>query len=152
MQPVYEETELADNLQNRKNMMESVMNNVPGSKLHYLNNDQEVEADRHSLRDWTHKWIGIGVVIGDYYICMESDASRNDSGIPYYELGIRKAPGTQISNDKRDMVAGLAMEGYERCTGNAWWYYYKDASTFEAKDIIEDINQMIKELKQAIQE
>lgn len=152
LQPVYEETELADNLQNRKNMMESVMNNVPGSKLHYLNNDQEVEADRHSLRDWTHKWIGIGVVIGDYYICLESDASRNDSGIPYYELGIRKAPGTQISNDKRDMVAGLAMEGYERCTGNAWWYYYKDASTFEAKDIIEDINQMIKELKQAIQE
>ena len=152
LRPVFEETELSDNLQNRKNMMENVMKCVPDSKMYYLYNGQDVEADCYSLRDWTHEWIGIGVVIGEYYVCLESDASCNDSGFPYYELGIRKAPGTQISNDKRDMVAGLAMEGYERCTGNAWWYYYKDASTFEAKDIIEDINQMIKELKQAIQE
>ena len=150
LQPVFEETELSDNLQNRKNMMESIMKNVSDSIIHYLYNDQELEVDCHSLRDWTYKWIGIGVVIGDYYVCLESDASLNDSGIPYYELGIRKAPGTQITNDKRIIVANLIMDGYNRYTENEWWYYRKDASKLADKEIIEDIHQMIKELKKVI--
>jgi hypothetical protein len=152
LQPVFEETELSDNLHNRKNVMEKVMKNVPDSKLYYVYNGQDVEADCHSLRDWTHEWIGIGVVFGDYYVCLESDASYNDIGNQYFELGIRKAPGTQISNDKRNMVDDLAMESFERCTGNEWWYYYKDASKLDDKEIIEDIHQMIKEVKMAIQE
>ena len=139
LHPAFKETELSDNLQNRKNMMENVMKYVPDSKLYYVCDGQDVEADCHSLRDWNHEWIGIGVVIGDYYVCLESHASRNDSGFPYYELGIRKAPGTQISNDKRSIVADLIMDGYERYTGNEWWYYCKDASRLEEKEIIEDI-------------
>lgn len=150
LQPVFEKTELSDNLQNRKNMMENVMKHVPDSKMYYVYNGQDVEANCHSLRDWTQKWIGIGVVIGDYYVCLEADASRDDSGFPYYELGIRKAPGTQISNDKRNVVADLIMEGYDKYTGNEWWYYCKDASKLEAGEITEDIHQIIREVKKAI--
>jgi hypothetical protein len=42
------------------------------------------------------------------------------------------------------------MEGYDRYTGNEWWYYCKDASKLEAGEITEDIHQIIREVKKAI--
>lgn len=140
MRVIVSNTTLSKTLQERRHLFMELKKHFPDSCVCFAASDQK---DHLLIReqDWAREWIGIGMLVKDYFVCCEWDARKKD-GIPCdVEIGIRKAPETVITEEKINEVADLKIDGYEKITNNDWWYYWKDASNMIQIDkIVEEMN------------
>lgn len=133
-----EKVVLSDILQERKNLFQNVIDKYGAKAYFALEEGKEYEVVR--AQDWTRDWIGVGFVIGDYYACLEWEATKEDNNTrKNVELGIRKAPQTQVTQTRRNAISKLSLDGYVKETDNGWWYYWKDASKLIDEELISEL-------------
>lgn len=112
---LFKQTVLPEYLQLRRDCMTELYEHYKdkGAIVHFVaNNDEDCNLDRE--QDWTRKWMGVGIVRNAYMVCFEWTGETNHDGSPKNaEVGIRKAPGTQISEDNDNLSLGKV---------NYWWY------------------------------
>lgn len=150
--------ELPDSLQMRKQIFESVVQQIKDAKIHFVAEDeQEYEVSRNE--DWCRNWMSVGVAKGNFYASVAWTATWNSDGkANNTEIGIRKAPKTFMDHklrnglDEREYI----KNHYDVKTENDWWYAYKDFSeicTFDKDtDVEEIVNVIVTELNNLIAE
>lgn len=150
--------ELPDSLQMRKQIFESVVQQIKDAKIHFVAEDeQEYEVSRNE--DWCRNWMSVGVTKGNFYASVAWTATWNSDGkANNTEIGIRKAPKTFMDHklrnglDEREYI----KNHYDVKTENDWWYAYKDFSeicTFDKDtDVEEIVNVIVTELNNLIAE
>ena len=100
-----------------------------GAKAYFATaGGKEFEVARE--QDWAREWIGVGVVLGDYYACLEWSAVKDENDNPTnVEIGIRKAPSSHITQERREVIKDLeGLEAYQQETNNGWWYYWRNGN------------------------
>jgi len=133
---------LSPNLTYRKQLFTKILIELTGAKAYFATEGGfEFEVIRE--QDWAREWIGVGIVLGDYYACLEWSAVNDDKGNPTnVEIGIRKAPSSHITQEKRDVINNIAkndLEAYVQEANNGWWYYWRDGSALKEQETIAEI-------------
>lgn len=156
---LFDQVVLPQNLIDRKQLFTKIME-ATGAKAYFATaRGKEFEVARE--QDWAREWIGVGVVLGDYYACLEWSAVKDENGNPTdVEIGIRKAPSSHITQEKRDVIKELkGMEAYQQETDNGWWYYWQDGSKLindhennqeKVQKVIDEIHRIASLLKNKI--
>lgn len=147
IQPLVEEVVLSDTLLQRKELIQAIISEIPEAKAHFAANDgNDYWIERE--QDWAREWIGVGVVIGDFMICYEWRGII-DNGIPINtEVGIRKAPGTQVTRENQRLLSGDDADSIQL---DYWWYDNK--SNFQSIDtniIIEEMKAYINKIQRVV--
>ena len=147
IQPLVEDVVLSDTLQKRKELIQAIISELPEAKAHfaaYDDNDYWIEREQ----DWAREWIGAGVVIGDFMACYEWHGVIDDGVVRNAEIGVRKAPGTQVTRENQRLFCG---DDADSITLNNWWYDYKcDFQSLDADVIVKEMNFYINKIKQAV--
>lgn len=119
---------LSNNLLERKQLFTKIIESTGAKAYFATEGGKEYEVKRE--QDWAREWLGVGVVIGDYYTCLEWSAVKDENGNPTnVEIGIRKAPTSHVTQERRDVIKDLkGVEAYQQETNNDWWYYWRDGS------------------------
>lgn len=114
--PIMDITVLSNILIKRKNLFNKVKELFPSAIFHFAasdGNDYLLQREQ----DWAREWIGVGVVKGEYMVCLEWQASKESET---YEYGIRKAPGTSATKDKLALLVNKGVATNE--SDFPWWY------------------------------
>ena len=128
-------------LNERKQLFESISSKIEGFKNHFVYGDKDFCFK--SELDWCREWISTGIIIGDYYVCLSSNALETTHIV---EIGIRKCPTRAKIEEKsflnNDILQKYKLEGYQ-VYNEAWWYIEKDADLSTPKDqLIEELNKL----------
>ena len=139
---IFDRVVLAPNLTDRKNLFTKIIESI-GAKAYFATaGGKEYEVKRE--QDWAREWIGVGIVLGDYYACLEWSAVKDENGNrTNVEIGIRKAPGSHITQERRDVIKDLGLESYQQEINNGWWYYWRDGSKLGEQEIIDEILRIV---------
>lgn len=135
---------LSETLQKRKNLILSVMECLPDARPHFAaddGNDHWIEREQ----DWAREWIGVGIVLGEFMVCYEWHGVIENDVVRNVEIGIRKAPGTQVTQEKQKLFSPDSSDDTEL---NDWWYKRTpDFQSIDTRTIVEEMNNYIKELQ-----
>ena len=134
IEPLMGETLLSEILVMRKNLFSSVKELYSEAIYHFVafdENDYQLQREQ----DWTRDWIGVGIVKGEYMVCLEWQASNMNESMSNFEYGIRKAPGTSTTKEK---FASLADKGVKVDDFNSWWYVSKEKTGSISLDFIKE--------------
>lgn len=135
---------LSETLQKRKNLILSVMECLPDARPHFAaddGNDHWIEREQ----DWAREWIGVGIVLGEFMVCYEWHGVIENDVVRNVEIGIRKAPGTQVTQEKQKLFSPDRSDNTEL---NDWWYKRTpDFQSIDTRTIVEEMNNYIKELQ-----
>ena len=135
---LFEKVELSPNLQERKKLFTKIMVDTNAKAYFATEGGKEFEVIRE--QDWAREWIGVGIVLSDYYACLEWSANKDENGNRInVEIGIRKAPSSHITQEKREVIKNLGLELYQQETNNGWWYYWRDGSKLREQEIIDEL-------------
>jgi len=136
---LFERVELSPSLIERKLLFTKIIEEMSAKAFFATEGGNEFEVVRE--QDWSRDWIGVGVVLGDYYVCLEWEAVKDEDGKPKnIEIGIRKAPTSHVTQEKRDVIKDLeGLDAYQQETNNGWWYYWRDGSKLKEQEIIDEI-------------
>ena len=136
---LFERVELSPNLIERKQLFTQVIEEMNAKAYFATEGGNEFEVKRE--QDWARDWIGVGIVLGDYYACLEWEAVKDEDGKPKnIEIGIRKAPTSHVTQERRDVIKDLeGLDAYQQETNNGWWYYWRDGSKLKEQEIIDEI-------------
>lgn len=139
---LFDQVVLPQNLIERKQLFTKIME-ATGAKAYFATaGGKEFEVVRE--QDWAREWIGVGIVLGDYYASLEWSAVKDENGNPTnVEIGIRKAPSSHITQEKRDVIKDLGLESYQQEINNGWWYYWRDGSKLGEQEIIDEILRIV---------
>lgn len=136
--PMVEKCVLPDTLQERKNIICSIMESLPDARPHFAaddGNDHWIEREQ----DWAREWIGVGIIKGDFMACFEWSGYMENDNPKYIEIGIRKAPGTSVSYENISLLKGeMVTEG----DLNRWWYEFKECERLEASYIVGKLKEL----------
>ena len=140
---------LSNNLVERKQLFIKIIESTGAKAYFATEGGKEFEVVRE--QDWAREWIGVGVVIGDYYACLEWSAVKDENGNPTnVEIGIRKAPSSHITQERRDIIKDLGLDAYQQETNNGWWYYWRDGSKLGEQEIIDEIQRISSLIKKRL--
>lgn len=132
--PLFENIELSDDLQERKDILQKVANSIEGSKCYFTAAPKDYPLERNL--DWTREWICVGVPYGKYLACVCWGYNQLK-----LEFGLRKLPGTLIDKDRNDMPK---LDGsYDIYEDNQWWYAEKDLDIMPAEKIITELRSLM---------
>ncbi|MBP5424438.1 MAG: DUF262 domain-containing protein [Paludibacteraceae bacterium] len=138
IRPVVEKCVLPDTLQERKNIICSIMESLPDARPHFAaddGNDHWIEREQ----DWAREWIGVGIIKGEFMACFEWSGYMENDNPKYTEIGIRKAPGTSVSYENISLLKGeVVTEG----DLNQWWYEFKECERLEASYIVGKLKEL----------
>ena len=136
---LFERVELSPTLIERKQLFTKVIEEMNAKAYFATEGGNEFEVKRE--QDWARDWIGVGIVLGDYYACLEWEAVKDEDGKPKnIEIGIRKAPTSHVTQERRDVIKDLeGLDAYQQETNNGWWYYWRDGSKLKEQEIIDEI-------------
>lgn len=138
---IFDRVVLSPNLTYRKQLFTRIIGSTGAKAYFATEGGNEFEVIRE--QDWARDWIGVGIILGDYYVCLEWSAVNDENGNPTnVEIGIRKAPRSHITQEKRDVINNLVkngLEAYEQEADNGWWYYWRDGSKLEDQEKIDEI-------------
>ena len=135
---IFDRVILSPNLSYRKQLFAKIIDSTGAKAYFATEGGKEYEVKRE--QDWAREWIGVGVVLGDYYACLEWSAVKDENGNPInVEIGIRKAPTSHITQDRRDVIKDLGLVAYQQEANNGWWYYWRDGSKLKEQEIIDEI-------------
>lgn len=144
IQPLVEEVILSDTLLKRKELIQTIISEFPEAKAHFAandGNDHWIEREQ----DWAREWIGAGIVIGDFMVCYEWCGAIDNGIAKNAEVGIRKAPGTQVTRENQRMLSGDDADSMQL---NAWWYDCKfDFQSLDANIIVEEMKTYINKIQ-----
>lgn len=147
IQPLVEEVVLSDTLQKRKELILAITKELPNAKAHFAandGNDNWIEREQ----DWAREWIGVGVVIGDFMVCYEWHGVIENGFVKNAEVGIRKAPGTQVSRENQHLLSGDEVDSMEL---NDWWYDCKDDfQNLDSKVIANEMKAFMNKVQQIV--
>ena len=145
IKPLVEEVVLSDTLQKRKELILAITKELPEAKAHFAandGNDHWIEREQ----DWAREWIGIGIVIGDFMACYEWHGVIDNGFVKNAEVGIRKAPGTQVTRENQRLFNGDDADSMEL---NDWWYDCKfDFQSLDANVIVEEMKSYMNKIRQ----
>ena len=147
IQPLVEEVLLSDTLQKRKELIQAITKELPEARAHFAANDgNDYWIERE--QDWAREWIGTGVVIGDFMVCYEWHGVIDNGFVKNAEVGIRKAPGTQVTRENQRMFNGDDADSMEL---NDWWYDCKfDFQSLDANVVIEEMKSYMNKIRQVV--
>ena len=129
---------LSNNLVERKQLFIKIIESTGAKAYFATEGGNEFEVIRE--QDWARDWIGIGIVLGDYYACLEWEAVNGENDNPVnVEIGIRKAPTSHVTQERRDFIKDLGLDTYQQETNNGWWYYWRDGSKLKEQEKIDEI-------------
>lgn len=120
--PLFENIELSDDLQERKDILLKVADGIEGSKCYFAAGIKDYPLERDL--DWTREWICVGVPYGKYLACVCWGYGQTT-----LEFGLRKLPGTLIDKDRNDMPK--LDDSYNVYEDNQWWYAWKELTIKE---------------------
>lgn len=147
IQPLVEEVILSDTLLKRKELIQTIISKFPEAKAHFAandGNDHWIEREQ----DWAREWIGAGIVIGDFMVCYEWCGAIDNGIAKDAEVGIRKAPGTQVTREKQGMLSGDDADSMQL---NDWWYECKfDFQSLDANIIVEEMKTYINKIQHVV--
>lgn len=145
--PLVNDCILSDTLQKRKDLIENIMQLLPEARPHFAAGDGKdywIERDQ----DWAREWIGVGVVIGEFMVCFEWRGVIDNGTVNNAEIGIRKAPGTNVKRENQKLFNPDSAEYMEL---NDWWYRCDfDYQHLDAIEISEKMKKDVDELKQKL--
>lgn len=130
--PIIQETCLTDRQIRRKLMIEYLASTLSSSEIVFVARGGSLWRDYPIMRDadWTREWISVGVrQKGKYFVSFTWGCNDQD----HLEVGIRKLPGTDISNDNSDLPE--VDSSYWTGIGD-WWYAEKDVPIDSTKETI----------------
>lgn len=141
IEPLTGTVELSATLQRRKELFLSIIKKDPRAKVFFVaGNNVEYEVVRDN--DWAREWLGIGFIEGDCNACFEWAGYIDNQGNPRdAEIGIRKAPGTSINNEKRVLFDDLIKEGYDT-SSSGWWYALKTVTKLDPEIILSTLQSL----------
>ena len=117
---------------------------LPEARPHFAaddGNDYFIEREQ----DWAREWIGVGVVLGEFMVCFEWRGVMDNGTVRNAELGIRKAPDTNVKRENQKLFNPDSAEYMEL---NDWWYRCDfDYQNLDAEDISCKMKKDIEELK-----
>lgn len=132
---IIELTILSNTLAKRKILFNNVKSLYPDAVVHFVNSGDDYVLTRE--QDWTRDWMGVGIIKGDYMVCLEWQAMMSE-GVPNdVEIGIRKAPGTKVTSEK---VLALTGEEIAEDSLNPWWYICEVFNSIELDFIKNKLN------------
>lgn len=134
IEPIMGETLLSEILVMRKNLFCSVKELYSEAIYHFVafdDNDYKLQREQ----DWARDWMGVGIVKGEYMVCLEWQASIMNESMTNFEYGIRKAPGTSTTKEK---FASLADKGVKVDDLNSWWYVSNEKAGSISLDFIKE--------------
>lgn len=145
--PLVNDCVLSDTLQNRKNIIEDIMKSLPEARPHFAAGDgKDYWIERE--QDWAREWIGVGVPIGDFMACFEWRGVIDNGTVNNAEIGIRKAPGTNVTRENQKLFNPDSAEYMEL---NDWWYRCDfNYQHLDAIEISEKMKKDVNELKQKL--
>lgn len=115
---VVDQTILSNTLLLRKDLFNNVIKVYPDAVIHFAaSDDNDYPLTRE--QDWSREWLGVGIIRGDYMICLEWPAIIKDGKPQEVEIGIRKSLGTNITPDKMFTLTGKEVN---EDSLNNWWY------------------------------
>lgn len=120
--PLFENIELSDDLQERKDILLKVADGIEGSKCYFAAGIKDYPLERDL--DWTREWICVGVPYGKYLACVCWGYGQTT-----LEFGLRKLPGTLIDKDRNDMPK--LDDSYNVYEDSQWWYAWKELTIKE---------------------
>lgn len=145
--PLVNDCILSDTLQKRKDLIENIMKLLPEARPHFAAGDGKdywIERDQ----DWAREWIGVGVVIGEFMVCFEWRGVIDNGTVNNAEIGIRKAPGTNVKRENQKLFNPDSAEYMEL---NDWWYRCDfNYQHLDAIEISEKMKKDVDELKQKL--
>ena len=135
---IFDRVVLSPNLKYRKQLFTKIIESTGAKAYFATEGGNEFEVIRE--QDWARDWIGIGIVLGDYYACLEWEAVNGENDNPVnVEIGIRKAPTSHVTQERRDFIKDLGLDTYQQETNNGWWYYWRDGSKLKEQEKIDEI-------------
>lgn len=137
--PLFENIELSDDLQERKDILLKVADGIEGSKCYFAAGIKDYPLERDL--DWTREWICVGVPYGKYLACVCWGYNHTE-----LEFGLRKLPGTLIDSNRNDMP--MLNDSYTIYEDNQWWYAWKERAIGNAEEeIITELRALIDSLQ-----
>lgn len=130
---LFEETHLSKTLQCRKELYIHIKEYFPDALFHFAASD----GNDHPLtreQDWAREWVGVGIIKGDFMICLEWAAIMSDSMPRNIEIGIRKAFRTKVTIENMKYLTG---EDASEDSLNPWWYMQESSNSIDLDYIIE---------------
>lgn len=129
---LFNDTVLSKELEQRKTIYNKIKEKYPIAMFHFAasdDNDYQLEREQ----DWAREWLGVGIVQGDYMVCLEWPATFDNFGNPSnVEIGIRKALGTNVTEDNLAKLRGI---GISVKALNPWWYMCENVNTIDVDEI-----------------
>ena len=96
---LFNRIKLSKNLLERKRLFTKIIESTGAKAYFATEGGNEYEIIRE--QDWARDWIGVGIVLGDYYACLEWEAVNDEDGKPKnVEVGIRKAPTSHVTQER----------------------------------------------------
>lgn len=146
---LFNRIKLSKNLLERKQLFTKIIESTGAKAYFATEGGNEYEVIRE--QDWARDWIGVGIVLGDYYACLEWEAVKDENGNrKNVEIGIRKAPTSHVTQERRDAIKDLVLDSYQQETNNGWWYYWRDGSNLSEDEIINEIRKIKTEIEDKI--
>ena len=146
---LFNRIKLSKNLLERKQLFTKIIESTGAKAYFATEGGNEYEVIRE--QDWARDWIGVGIVLGDYYACLEWEAVKDENGNrKNVEIGIRKAPTSHVTQERRDAIKDLVLDSYQQETNNGWWYYWRDGSNLSEDEIINEIRKIKTEIEDII--
>lgn len=140
IKPLVEQTILSDTLQRRKDLFNKIVELFPGAITHFAASD----GNDHLLsreQDWARDWVGVGVIKGDFMVCLEWQATF-DQEPTNLEFGIRKALGTNVTKENMSVLKKEITED----SLNPWWYTCEYLNKLDIDFIKEKFETVLKQL------
>lgn len=141
--PAVECIPLSSTVSQRKQLFNAICEQVPNAKAYLVaGNNMEFEITRD--QDWCRQWISVGVVVGNLYPCICWIADQNDGKPRDFEIGIRKAPGTQIIQEIKTKIENIeGLESYNKSSSD-WWYAYNNKyNHIDSGELVKEIERLI---------
>ena len=141
--PAVECIPLSSTVSQRKQLFNAICEQVPNAKAYLVaGNNMEFEITR--VQDWCRQWISVGVVVGNLYPCICWIADQNDGKPRDFEIGIRKAPGTQIIQEIKTKIENIeGLESYNKSSSD-WWYAYNNKyNHIDSGELVKEIERLI---------
>lgn len=140
IKPLVEQTVLSNTLQRRKELFNKIGELFPDAITHFAASDgNDYLLSRE--QDWARDWVGVGVIKGDFMVCLEWQATF-DQEPTNLEFGIRKALGTNVTKEN---MAVLKKEITEEPL-NPWWYSCEYLNKLDIDFIKEKFETILKQL------
>ena len=111
---------LSQTLEERKMLFEAITQYYPNSLVHFAASDQnDYRLERE--QDWARQWIGVGIIQGEFMVCCEWSASKEEP----IEIGIRKALGMKVTEENMKLLIEKAKTKNLNLSEDSmtdWWY------------------------------